>query len=273
MSHGRPLVSLDARTPGHRHASGQGRLAHNDRKGLHQVFDLSLHLAVAEGAMRGVAGRPMILAFRPRISAEAVSKRAPANRPDWVDVAERYPCVGTVPPSGHSRRRRAGVGDGVCGSQPHPARRRPDHPDELRWGLDPMPGAVAAGRRGRVGGPELEDYGLTAWLKTSVAGLSYVAWIAPCWSFPGAPGPPRPPAREVERRLPDAATSRWWKEEREGVFADFNQNAKDRTVASALLVRATPMFGRPRRCTGRRCWLRPGVNYHGHRAQPVGRHR
>lgn len=87
----------------------------------------------------------------------------------------------------------------------------------------------------------LEDYGLTAWPKTSGSrGFHVYARIAPCWSFPQVRLAAQTVAREVERRLPDAATSRWWKEEREGVFVDFNQNAKDRTVASAYSVRATP---------------------------------
>lgn len=118
-----------------------------------------------------------------------------------------------------------------------------DHPDELRVDLDPMPG-VAWQRVVEVAlvvREVLEDYGLTAWPKTSGSrGFHVYARIAPCWSFPQVRLAAQTVAREVERRLPDAATSRWWKEEREGVFVDFNQNAKDRTVASAYSVRATP---------------------------------
>jgi DNA primase len=87
----------------------------------------------------------------------------------------------------------------------------------------------------------LEDYGLVAWPKTSGSrGFHIYARIAPRWGFRQVRLAAQTVAREVERRVPDAATSRWWKEEREGVFVDFNQNAKDRTVASAYSVRATP---------------------------------
>ncbi|BBX56587.1 hypothetical protein MSHO_19320 [Mycobacterium shottsii] len=87
----------------------------------------------------------------------------------------------------------------------------------------------------------LEDYGLTPWPKTSGSrGFHVYARIAPRWSFSQVRLAAQTVAREVERRMPGVATSRWWKEEREGVFVDFNQNAKDRTVASAYSVRATP---------------------------------
>jgi len=109
--------------------------------------------------------------------------------------------------------------------------------------LDPMPGVpwqrivdVAL-----VAREVLEDYGLVAWPKTSGSrGFHIYARIAPRWEFRQVRLAAQTVAREVERRVPDAATSRWWKEEREGVFVDFNQNAKDRTVASAYSVRATP---------------------------------
>ena len=118
-----------------------------------------------------------------------------------------------------------------------------DHPDELRVDLDPMPGVqwrqivdVAL-----VARDVLEDYGLTAWPKTSGSrGFHIYARIVPGWSFRQVRLAAQTVAREVERRAPELATSRWWKEEREGVFVDFNQNAKDRTVASAYSVRATP---------------------------------
>jgi DNA primase len=118
-----------------------------------------------------------------------------------------------------------------------------DHQDELRVDLDPMPGVtwrqildVA-----QVAREVLEDHGLTAWPKTSGSrGFHIYARIVPGWSFRQVRLAAQTVAREVERRAPDLATSRWWKEEREGVFVDFNQNAKDRTVASAYSVRATP---------------------------------
>ena len=118
-----------------------------------------------------------------------------------------------------------------------------DHPDELRVDLDPMPGV--AWRQildvAQVAREVLEDYGLTAWPKTSGSrGFHIYARIVPSWSFRQVRLAAQTVAREVERRAPELATSRWWKEEREGVFVDFNQNAKDRTVASAYSVRATP---------------------------------
>jgi DNA ligase D-like protein (predicted polymerase) len=118
-----------------------------------------------------------------------------------------------------------------------------DHPDELRVDLDPMPGVswrqiVDVAQLARE---VLEDHGLTAWPKTSGSrGFHVYARIRPRWPFPQVRLAAQAVAREVERRAPKLATSRWWKEERRGVFVDFNQNAKDRTVASAYSVRATP---------------------------------
>lgn len=223
--------------------------AHNDRKGYTKFDLVRYYLAVAEGAMRGVAGRPMILKrFVKGISAEAVfQKRAPANRPDWVDVAELHYASGRSAAEAviHDAAGLAWVINlGCVDLNPHPVLAGDlDHPDELRVDLDPMPG-VAWQRVVEVAlvvREVLEDYGLTAWPKTSGSrGFHVYARIAPCWSFPQVRLAAQTVAREVERRLPDAATSRWWKEEREGVFVDFNQNAKDRTVASAYSVRATP---------------------------------
>ncbi|WP_230871588.1 DNA polymerase domain-containing protein [Mycobacterium canetti] len=222
--------------------------AHNDRKGYTKFDLVRYYLAVAEGAMRGVAGRPMILKrFVKGISAEAVfQKRAPANRPDWVDVAELHYASGRSAAEAviHDAAGLAWVINlGCVDLNPHPVLAGDlDHPDELRVDLDPMPG-VAWQRVVEVAlvvREVLEDYGLTAWPKTSGSrGFHVYARIAPRWSFPQVRLAAQTVAREVERRLPDAATSRWWKEEREGVFVDFNQNAKDRTVASAYSVRAT----------------------------------
>lgn len=206
------------------------------------------YLSVADGALRGVAGRPMILKrFVDGIGAEAIfQKRAPANRPDWVSVAElRYA-------SGRSAHEvvvddAAGlawvINLGCVDLNPHPVLAGDlEHPDELRVDLDPMPG---------VGWSEivevtllardvLADHGLTAWPKTSGSrGMHIYARIAPRWEFGQVRLAAQAVAREIERRAPQLATSRWWKEERHGVFVDFNQNAKDRTVASAYSVRAT----------------------------------
>ncbi|MFL0181035.1 DNA polymerase domain-containing protein [Mycobacterium sp. SMC-15] len=206
------------------------------------------YLSVADGALRGVAGRPMILKrFVDGIDAEAIfQKRAPANRPDWVSVAELHYA------SGRSAQEvvvddAAGlawvINLGCVDLNPHPVLAGDlDHPDELRVDLDPMPG---------VGWSEivevtllarevLADHGLTAWPKTSGSrGMHIYARIAPQWKFGQVRLAAQAVAREIERRAPQLATSRWWKEERHGVFVDFNQNAKDRTVASAYSVRAT----------------------------------
>ncbi|MGO9350066.1 MAG: DNA polymerase domain-containing protein [Mycobacterium sp.] len=210
---------------------------------------LRYYLAVADGALRGVAGRPMILKrFVKGISEEAVfQKRAPAKRPDWVDVAELRYASGTFAAEAviHDAAGLAwAINLGCVDLNPHPVLAGDlDHPDELRVDLDPMPGVTW--RRivdvALVAREVLEDYGLVAWPKTSGSrGFHIYARIAPRWRFAQVRLAAQTVAREVERRIPDAATSRWWKEEREGVFVDFNQNAKDRTVASAYSVRATP---------------------------------
>nr|WP_141681881.1 DNA polymerase domain-containing protein [Mycobacterium malmoense] len=218
--------------------------------GPHTKLDLiRYYLSVAEGALRGVAGRPMILKrFVKGITQEAVfQKRAPKNRPDYVDVAELHYARGTSAAEAviHDAAGLAwAVNLGCVDFNPHPVLAGDlDHPDELRVDLDPMPG-VSWGRIievALVAREVLEDYGLVAWPKTSGSrGFHIYARIAPRWEFRQVRLAAQTVAREVERRVPDAATSRWWKEEREGVFVDFNQNAKDRTVASAYSVRATP---------------------------------
>jgi hypothetical protein len=133
---------------------------------------------------------------------------------------------------------------GCIDLNPHPVRADDlDHPDELRVDLDPMPGIewprivdVALCVRG-----VMEDFGLTAWPKTSGSkGFHVYTRVERRWAFPEVRRAALALAREVERRVPDIATSKWWKEERHGVFLDYNQNAKDRTVASQYSVRPTP---------------------------------
>ncbi|MBX9639816.1 MAG: non-homologous end-joining DNA ligase [Mycobacteriaceae bacterium] len=218
-------------------------------RGITKLDLVRYYLRVADGALRGVADRPMILKrFVKGITEEAVfQKRAPANRPDWVDVATLRYASGTSADEAviHDPAGLAWVINmGCVDLNPHPVRAGDlEHPDELRVDLDPMPGVdwrrivdVAV-----VAREVLEDYGLTAWPKTSGSrGFHVYARIAPHWPFTKVRLAAQTVAREVERRVPDLATSRWWKEEREGVFVDFNQNAKDRTVASAYSVRATP---------------------------------
>lgn len=218
-------------------------------QGITKLDLVRYYLSVADGALRGVAERPMILKrFVKGITEEAVfQKRAPANRPDFVDVATLRYASGTYADEAviHDAAGLAWViNTGCVDLNPHPVRADDlEHPDELRVDLDPMPGVdwqrivdVAL-----VAREVLEDYGLTPWPKTSGSrGFHVYARIAPHWPFAKVRLAAQTVAREVERRAPDLATSRWWKEEREGVFVDFNQNAKDRTVASAYSVRATP---------------------------------
>ena len=211
---------------------------------------IDYYLAVAGGALRGVADRPMILKrFVKGISQEAIfQKRAPEKRPDWIDVAELKYASGTSAKEAVLTDAAGlvwAVNLGCVDLNPHPVRASDlDHPDELRVDLDPMPGvdwqqilAVA-----QVAREVLDDHGLTAWPKTSGSrGFHIYARIHPHWPFKQVRLAAETVAREVERRVPDLATARWWKEERgERVFVDFNQNAKDRTVASAYSVRATP---------------------------------
>ena len=217
--------------------------------GVTKLDLIRYYLAVAPGALRGVADRPMILKrFVKGITEEAVfQKRAPEKRPDYVDVAELKYASGTSAKEAvlHDA---AGlvwaINIGCVDLNPHPVRADDlAHPDELRVDLDPMPGVdwrqiihVAL-----VARDVLTDHGLTAWPKTSGSrGFHIYSRIDRRWPFKFVRLAAQAVAREVERRAPDLATARWWKEEREGVFVDFNQNAFDRTVASAYSVRATP---------------------------------
>ncbi|MET0896427.1 MAG: non-homologous end-joining DNA ligase [Mycobacterium sp.] len=210
---------------------------------------INYYLAVADGALRGVHDRPMILKrFVKGITEEAVfQKRAPEKRPDWIDVAELKYASGTSAKEAVLRDAAGlvwAVNLGCVDLNPHPVRSGDlEHPDELRVDLDPMPGVTWQNMLdvAMVAKEVLEDYGLTAWPKTSGSrGFHIYARIQPQWGFKQVRLAAETVAREVERRAPDLATSRWWKEEREGVFVDFNQNAKDRTVASAYSVRSRP---------------------------------
>jgi bifunctional non-homologous end joining protein LigD len=217
--------------------------------GLTKLDLVHYYLTVAAGALRGVEGRPMVLKrFVKGIDQEAVwQKRAPSSRPDWIEVAELHYRSGLS--AAEVVVRDAGalawvVNLGCIDLNPHPVRAEDlERPDELRIDLDPVPGVswkqildVALVAKG-----VLEDHGLIGWPKTSGSrGFHIFTRIDPQWSYRDVRLAAETIAREVENRAPDVATSKWWKEERHGVFVDFNQNAKDRTVASGYSVRPTP---------------------------------
>jgi len=216
----------------------------------HTKLDLiRYYLSVADGALRGVAGRPMVLKryVNGADGEPFFQKRAPSPRPDWIET------VVLSFPSGRTAEEvvvtdAAGlawvVNLGCIDLNPHPVRASDlDHPDELRVDLDPVPGVGWAQiiRVALVAREVLAGVGLTGWPKTSGSrGMHVYARIEPRWTFGEVRRAAVALAREIERRAPQDATSRWWKEERHGVFVDYNQNAKDRTVASAYSVRPTP---------------------------------
>jgi DNA ligase D-like protein (predicted polymerase) len=215
----------------------------------HTKLDLArYYLAVADGALRGAAHRPNVLVRYPDgIGGEFFyQKRAPKSRPAWIDVVSlQFPSGRTadevVPRDAAALVWMANLA--CLELHPHPVRADDlDHPDELRVDLDPVPGIdwpqirdVAAVVRAT-----LDDVGLVGWPKTSGSrGMHVFIRIQRRWTFSQVRRAALALAREVERRVPSLATSKWWKEERHGVFLDYNQNAKDRTVASAYSVRPT----------------------------------
>jgi bifunctional non-homologous end joining protein LigD len=207
------------------------------------------YLAVADGALRGAGGRPNVLVrYADGITGEFFyQKRAPTARPPWIEVVTlSFPSGRTaeevVPRDTATLIWMANLG--CLELHPHPVRAEDlEHPDELRVDLDPVPG---------VEWPQLQDvarvvrevlaaFGLVGWPKTSGSrGIHVLVRIHRRWSFGEVRRAALALAREVERRAPSLATSKWWKEERHGVFLDYNQNAKDRTVASAYSVRPKP---------------------------------
>ncbi len=207
------------------------------------------YLSIAPGALSGIRDRPIVLKrFVNGAEGEAFyQKRAPANRPDWLRTT-------TLSfPSGRVAEEvvvddAAGlawvVNLGCIELHPHPVRSRDlDHPDELRVDLDPGPGVtwdnvrlVALEVKGL-----LEEMDLRGWPKTSGSrGMHVNVRIQPRWNFSEVRRAAVALSREIERRMPKLASSKWWKEERHGVFLDYNQNAKDRTTCSAYSVRPLP---------------------------------
>jgi bifunctional non-homologous end joining protein LigD len=207
------------------------------------------YVAVARGALRAAGHRPNVLVRYPHgIGGEFFyQKRAPASRPSWVDVVSlRFPSGRTaeevVP---REPATLAWMANLACLElHPHPVRADDlDHPDELRVDLDPVPGVSWDQLRevARVVHATLDDLSLVGWPKTSGSrGIHIYVRIERRWAFGEVRRAALALAREVERRAPTLATSKWWKEERHGVFLDYNQNAKDRTVAAAYSVRPRP---------------------------------
>jgi DNA ligase D-like protein (predicted polymerase) len=215
----------------------------------HTKLDLvKYYLAVADGALRGAGGRPNVLVRYPNgVGGEFFfQKRAPPSRPAWIEVvALQFPSGRTaeevVPRDAAALAWMANLA--CLELHPHPIRGDDlEHPDELRIDLDPVPGIAWAQIQevARVVRVALNDCGLTGWPKTSGSrGMHIYVRIERRWTFADVRRAALALARDVERRAPGLATSKWWKEERHGVFLDYNQNAKDRTTASAYSVRPT----------------------------------
>jgi DNA ligase D-like protein (predicted polymerase) len=233
----------------------QVRITHPDKLYFSRQTKLSkldlarYYLSVAPGALAGIRDRPIVLKrFVHGAEGDAFyQKRAPTDRPAWLRT------VTLAFPSGRTAEElvvddAAGltwiVNLGCIELHPHPVRSEDlDHPDELRVDLDPGPGVSWADVR-RVAlevNALLDEVGLRGWAKTSGSrGMHVIVRIEPRWSFGEVRRAALALSRAVERRLPALASSKWWKEERHGVFLDYNQNAKDRTTASAYSVRPLP---------------------------------
>jgi bifunctional non-homologous end joining protein LigD len=207
------------------------------------------YLSIASGALTGIRDRPIVLKrFVNGAGGEAFyQKRAPTDRPPWLRT------VTLSFPSGRTAEElvvddAAGlawiVNLGCIELHPHPVRSADlVHPDELRVDLDPGPGVAWADVRGVALEVRsvLEEVGLRGWPKTSGSrGMHVNVRIEPRWTFTEVRRAALALSRAVERRVPDLASSKWWKEERHGVFLDYNQNAKDRTTSSAYSVRRLP---------------------------------
>ena len=217
-----------------------------------QVTKLDLvryYLSVAAGALTGIRDRPIVLKrFVNGAEGEAFyQKRAPSDRPAWLrTVTLSFPSGRTAEELvvDHAAGLAWIANLGCLELHPHPVRSADlEHPDELRIDLDPGPGVIWANvlEVAQVAKSVLEDMGLRGWPKTSGSrGMHIIVRIEPRWGFTEVRRAALALSREVERRVPALATSKWWKEERHGVFLDYNQNAKDRTTASAYSVRPLP---------------------------------
>ena len=216
---------------------------------LSKIELVRYYVSIAEGALSGIRDRPLVLKrFVDGAEGEAFyQKRAPAKRPEWLRT------VTLSFPSGRTAEEAVvddaagliwAVNLGCIELHPHPVRAGDlDHPDELRVDLDPGPGVAWDDVR-RVAlevNSLLGELGLRGWPKTSGSrGMHVNVRIQQRWSFVQVRRAALALSRAIERRLPALATSKWWKEERHGVFLDYNQNAKDRTTCSAYSVRPLP---------------------------------
>ncbi len=218
------------------------------KAGVTKLDLVHYYLAVADGALRGAGGRPNVLVRYPN-GTDAdffFQKRAPESRPPWIEVVTlSFPSGRTaeevVPRDAAALAWMANLA--CLELHPHPVRAEDlDHPDELRIDLDPIPGVTwdDVRRVALIVQATLHDFGLVGWPKTSGSrGMHVYVRIEQKWEFGQVRRAALAFAREVERRAPGLATSKWWKEERQGVFLDYNQNAKDRTIAGAYSVRPT----------------------------------
>ncbi|MPZ51528.1 MAG: ATP-dependent DNA ligase [Acidimicrobiia bacterium] len=209
-------------------------------------------VAVAEGAYRGIADRPtMLKRYMKGVGEDPVYHKRPAKNTPFDTVPIRFPSqrpgVMNVPRKKGDVIRLAQLG--CLDFHPWPVRAEDtDHPDELRLDFDPTPGyGFDDVRRAVVGAKDLlDEVGLVGWPKTSGSrGLHVHIRIEPIWNFLQTRRAVLAFARELERRLPDLVTTKWWKEERDGVFVDYNQNAWDKTVSSAYGVRPTGYVSAP----------------------------
>ena len=237
------VLSLDGREV---RVTNPDKLYFSSQLRISKLDVVRYYLSVADGALAGIRDRPVVLKrFVDGAEAEAFyQKRAPAQRPTWIRT------VTLSFPSGRTAEEivvddAAGlawiVNLGCIELHPHPVRSGDlEHPDELRIDLDPVPGVSWADVRRVAVEVEalLEELGLRGWPKTSGSrGMHVNVRIEPRWTFAEVRRAAVALSRAVERRVPALATSKWWKEERHGVFLDYNQNAKDRTTCSAYSVR------------------------------------
>jgi len=237
------VLSLDGREV---RVTNPDKLYFSSQLRISKLDVVRYYLSVADGALAGIRDRPVVLKrFVDGAEGEAFyQKRAPAQRPTWIRT------VTLSFPSGRTAEEivvddAAGlawiVNLGCIELHPHPVRSGDlEHPDELRIDLDPVPGVSWADVRRVAVEVEalLEGLGLRGWPKTSGSrGMHVNVRIEPRWTFAEVRRAAVALSRAVERRVPALATSKWWKEERHGVFLDYNQNAKDRTTCSAYSVR------------------------------------